>query len=152
MNRTGLAPVGAGGSMNADFFVANDYRTVTLTTNVPASTISVHRGNNNTTANVNITGTNCITGLVANETTSASLYLNTSTAGTFVPTSTYPLTSTSHYKFGGGKFQGNMCEVITYSVALGTDDRQKMEGYLAWKWGIQDNLPADHPYKSTAPQ
>jgi Family of unknown function (DUF6288)/PA14 domain/Bacterial Ig domain len=29
--------------------------------------------------------------------------------------------------------------------------RQKVEGYLAWKWGLQANLPADHPYKNAAP-
>jgi hypothetical protein len=30
-------------------------------------------------------------------------------------------------------------------------DREKMEGYLAWKWGLESNLPALHPYKSEAP-
>ena len=24
-------------------------------------------------------------------------------------------------------------------------------GYLAWKWGLQANLPAGHTYKSAAP-
>ena len=27
----------------------------------------------------------------------------------------------------------------------------KAEGYLAHKWGLEGNLPADHPYKSSAP-
>lgn len=31
------------------------------------------------------------------------------------------------------------------------DERQKAEGYLAHKYGIQANLPSDHPYKTTAP-
>ena len=26
-------------------------------------------------------------------------------------------------------------------------DRQKVEGYLAWKWGLQASLDASHPYK-----
>jgi hypothetical protein len=30
-------------------------------------------------------------------------------------------------------------------------DRQKIEGYLAWKWGIQASLPAAHPYRNAAP-
>jgi hypothetical protein len=34
---------------------------------------------------------------------------------------------------------------------LSTEDRQKMEGYLAWKWGIEANLASDHPYKDEAP-
>jgi hypothetical protein len=25
---------------------------------------------------------------------------------------------------------------------------QKLEGYLSWKWGVVDNLPIDHPYKT----
>ena len=25
------------------------------------------------------------------------------------------------------------------------------EGYLAWKWGLQGNLPSGHPYKNSAP-
>lgn len=32
-----------------------------------------------------------------------------------------------------------------------TLDRQKVEGYLAWKWGLVANLPIDHPYKNGAP-
>jgi hypothetical protein len=32
-----------------------------------------------------------------------------------------------------------------------TTTRQKIEGYLAWKWGLQANLPNDHPYKNAAP-
>jgi hypothetical protein len=37
------------------------------------------------------------------------------------------------------------------STPLSTTDRQKLEGYLAHKWGLAANLPADHPYKSAAP-
>ena len=29
--------------------------------------------------------------------------------------------------------------------------RQKVEGYLAHKWGVAGNLPANHPYKASAP-
>ena len=32
-----------------------------------------------------------------------------------------------------------------------TATRQKLEGYLAWKWGLEANLPIGHPYKSAAP-
>ena len=32
-----------------------------------------------------------------------------------------------------------------------TTDRQLVEGYLAWRWGLEGNLPAGHPYKSAAP-
>jgi hypothetical protein len=31
------------------------------------------------------------------------------------------------------------------------DDKDRIEGYLAWKWGIQSNLPIDHEYYNAAP-
>ena len=42
-------------------------------------------------------------------------------------------------------------EVIVIASLLSTDDRQKVEGYLAWKWNLQDLLPAIHPYKLARP-
>ena len=35
-------------------------------------------------------------------------------------------------------------EIIHYNVALTTPQRQAVEGYLAWKWGL--TLPTTHPY------
>lgn len=32
-----------------------------------------------------------------------------------------------------------------------TGDRQKVEGYLAWKWGLESKLPDLHPYKLAPP-
>lgn len=43
---------------------------------------------------------------------------------------------------------GDIAEVIFYPYALSTTQRQVIEGYLAWKWGLQNNLPANHPYKT----
>ena len=46
---------------------------------------------------------------------------------------------------------GSYCEFI---FTDGTEDlatEQKIEGYLAHKWGLTAHLPADHPYKSQAP-
>lgn len=48
-------------------------------------------------------------------------------------------------------FKGTMAEVILIAAAVSNEDRQKLEGYLAWKWNLQMNLPADHPYKLAAP-
>ena len=31
------------------------------------------------------------------------------------------------------------------------ETRQKMEGYLAWKWGLEMNLPSGHPYEFAPP-
>jgi hypothetical protein len=46
---------------------------------------------------------------------------------------------------------GRYCHFIDSKSALSDADRQKMEGYLAWKWNLQAKLPADHPYKQAAP-
>jgi len=50
-----------------------------------------------------------------------------------------------------GWFKGFISEVLVYNTALSTSDRQKIEGYLAWKWSIQTSLPTAHPYYSAAP-
>jgi hypothetical protein len=51
----------------------------------------------------------------------------------------------------GSKFTGQVAELIVLSNIPTTTDRQLIEGYLAHKWGLQANLPSDHPYKSSAP-
>ena len=46
---------------------------------------------------------------------------------------------------------GYVGEIIVYLNGLATLQRQQVEGYLAWKWGLQANLPANHPYKNASP-
>lgn len=53
--------------------------------------------------------------------------------------------------FAGRGWTGPMAEIIATPTLLSDTDRQKLEGYLAWKWGLEANLPADHPYKNTPP-
>lgn len=48
-------------------------------------------------------------------------------------------------------WRGYIAEVIFTPAVLDAVNRQKMEGYLAHKWGLTANLPADHPYKTNAP-
>ena len=45
----------------------------------------------------------------------------------------------------------NLSEFIVSTSTWSTADRQKIEGYLAHKWGLTANLPAGHPYKLVAP-
>jgi hypothetical protein len=44
-----------------------------------------------------------------------------------------------------------VAEMIVYSAALPEDKIQMVEGYLAWKWGLDSYLPANHPYKFAPP-
>jgi hypothetical protein len=53
--------------------------------------------------------------------------------------------------FTQGYWAGSIAETLILGYLASTSDRQKVEGYLAWKWGLQANLPAGHPYKSSAP-
>jgi len=46
---------------------------------------------------------------------------------------------------------GGIGEIVIFSNVLSTTYRQKIEGYLCWKWGIQANLPSGHPYLNSAP-
>ena len=43
-------------------------------------------------------------------------------------------------------------EIVVLASAASTDTRQKLEGYLAHKWGLGANLPNDHPYKTVGPK
>ena len=43
-------------------------------------------------------------------------------------------------------FNGYMCELIVYNVTMTLAQQQQIEGYLAWKWGLQGSLPPTHPY------
>ena len=47
-------------------------------------------------------------------------------------------------------WNGLVAEVI-FTTTLSTSDREKMEGYLAHKWGLTAKLPSNHPYKNAAP-
>ncbi len=46
---------------------------------------------------------------------------------------------------------GSISEMLVVPTTLSTTNRQKLEGYLAWRWGLQSNLPASHPYKNAPP-
>lgn len=72
-------------------------------------------------------------------------------------TQTWNSATTSGFQVGGRQqistSFGNkyISEVVGCNTKLSTADRQKLEGYLAWKWGLIADLPADHPYKATPP-
>lgn len=48
-------------------------------------------------------------------------------------------------------YDGIIAEIIVFQGLPSTADRERIEGYLAWKWGLQGNLPAAHPFKNAAP-
>ena len=50
---------------------------------------------------------------------------------------------------GTWNFNGDVPEFLLFSEGLSTGDRQLLEGYLAWKWGLEASLPVDHPYRDS---
>jgi hypothetical protein len=61
--------------------------------------------------------------------------------------SLFAISSTSNQLLSGCQIS----EVLMFNSTLTTTDRQKLEGYLAWKWGTVASLPAGHPYKNSPP-
>lgn len=49
-------------------------------------------------------------------------------------------------------YPGYLREYIFYNGLMGNYERQRVEGYLAWKWNLQSFLPTSHPYKSVVPK
>jgi hypothetical protein len=85
------------------------------------------------------------------------LYQNGSTYAS--KTGTLPLTSFSGPQIGRRYSGGSVayhdhtfCEIVAYTgVVLTTTQRQNIEGYLAWKWGLQSSLPSTHPFVKWPP-
>jgi len=71
-------------------------------------------------------------------------------------TGTFSLSATlTRYMVGGdtygGFLYGYIAEIIVLPVAASDAVRETIEGYLAWKWGLEGSLPTGHPYKDAAP-
>jgi len=48
-------------------------------------------------------------------------------------------------------FSGFIAEIVVTHFQVSTANRQRLEGYLAHKWGLTASLPNDHPYKLIGP-
>ncbi len=60
----------------------------------------------------------------------------------------------SNLRIGGATVDGwnNLLgEICVFNKALTVTEQQQIEGYLAWKWGLQQSLPTTHLYASRAP-
>lgn len=50
-----------------------------------------------------------------------------------------------------GQINADIGEVLIIDADASDSDRQRAEGYLAHKWGLDGSLPAGHPWKSAPP-
>jgi hypothetical protein len=74
-----------------------------------------------------------------------------------------PLTTATALAFVMGAYEnydvannGNACDSILYETivfryALTDQAIYQIEGYLAWKWGLNASLPTNHPYYRIRP-
>jgi hypothetical protein len=46
----------------------------------------------------------------------------------------------------GYYFTGNIYEIVCYSRVLSMIERQQIEGYFAWKWGLKASITSSHPF------
>lgn len=51
-----------------------------------------------------------------------------------------------------GRFSGLRLGEMLIVRSPSTDTRDRITGYLAWKWGLQGNLPAGHPFRNAPPR
>ncbi len=85
-----------------------------------------------------------------------SAFVNGSLASSTVTEAVSPSeTTTTNTYFGtiDTGYAGSVAfhEILIYTSAISTNQRQQVEGYLAWKWGLAGNLPNNHPFKLFPP-
>jgi hypothetical protein len=51
----------------------------------------------------------------------------------------------------GNNFAGQIAEVVAYNAAMNPSVREKLEGYLGHKWGLNTSFPTSHTYKVAKP-
>jgi hypothetical protein len=85
--------------------------------------------------------------VTANGSPSGSLTLYNPNDGTLANNTVLP-----YYMNGfptGSLDSSQVAENIHFTRSLTTTEYQTIEGYLAWKWGLQANLPVSHPFSPT---
>ena len=89
--------------------------------------------------------------------TTGSLWFN-GNAGSLASSSSTSNFNTTKYGIGqqanaprSEYWSGFIGEVILFNTSLTTSQRQQVEGYLAWKWGLQRSLPSTHAYAKFSP-
>jgi hypothetical protein len=125
------------------FFISNDG----ATTSAP---FKLYCGKGSPAINPPLTkGSYHIVSLVFTSTPSATVFYDGAQVGTFTPAA--PNFNFTNFSLGrtiggGNPLTGVINESIAFTSAISTSQRQQVEGYLAWKWGLQASLPATHPY------
>ena len=85
-------------------------------------------------------------------------YLNTVNSslrinGEYINTGSIPGNTLTNINLGGNCFEDQGIDGFIAEMVISSSDTDitRIEGYLAHKWGVQAQLPADHAYKTNAP-
>ena len=99
-------------------------------------------------------GTDLFITLITNGSSRNGFLNGTSVFNSSTPDNGYSISAdnvNSRWNISAASFVGAICEIIVYNDTLTATQRQQVESYLAWKWGVQDSLPSDHTYKFAPP-
>lgn len=98
---------------------------------------------------INITGLPARTKLAVGVVTATTLNaFESGTAGATNPVTIALNQANANIRWGsGGGIPNDVGELLYYNKALTTEERQRVEGYLAAKWGLRGNIPSTHPFK-----
>ncbi|MCE4553518.1 PA14 domain-containing protein [Pelomonas sp. P8] len=107
-------------------------------------------------SNTNLKTAWTVDGTLQNWTTRNSVYTTLAEATHVVSTVNQTLSFNGSLTIGnswGGQWMSSSdySEVVVTGTALSTADQQKLDAYLAWKWGTVGQLAASNPYKTAAP-
>ena len=111
-------------------------------------------GGGSSWSHASATSTTLFTQIILTSGNVLSEYVNGTSA---TVTGSFPYSDAASFVYIGTRddkvtsFNGYMCEAIVYNAVFTTPQRQQVEGYLAWKWGLQGSLDASNPYKNSAP-
>jgi hypothetical protein len=119
--------------------------------NAYSTTSSYNLYNTNTSLfNVNISQATTATSKVTAYTNGNAITLTGGTP-TFTPSDGGLLLNLGTRGNAESGFNGLFYEVMVFNYPLSTEQREFVEGYLAWKWGLNASLPTTHLYYSAIP-
>jgi hypothetical protein len=168
-----LAPSGSTETFNlTSFTMSNAYGVITYNGQcfVGANTTAnqIYRYGNGTMLDVNVSSIGVGTPRVVNvrkSTSNVSLFVNGTEVASQAISFTYSNNRAQQMYLGGvlgttncqmsdpgrDHMVGALYETLQFRRILSDSERQQIEGYLAWKYGAQANLPLGHPYLNSPP-
>ena len=83
--------------------------------------------------------------------TAEAAYQNGSLLSNYTAANTTIANTSNAFTIGSANATNNIGEILVFTTSLSAAQRQQIEGYLAWKWGLQGSLPVSHPFKTSIP-